>query len=134
MIDQRFPPCHRLRKRAQFQHVYGNGRRAGGRHAVVFALRRPEDGPWRLGLTATRRAGKATARNRMRRRAREFFRRRRPWIPEGWDFVVNLRGSAAEAEFAAFELDLCRALGRLGIEVPGRIDGERGRDGAGGEP
>ncbi len=122
MNDQRFGPEHRLRHRPLFLQVYGTGRRAAGRYAVIFALARPEGGPWRLGLTATRRSGKSTARNRMRRRVREFFRRRGDQIPEGWDFVVNLKGEAAQAEFFALERDLARSLGRLGITVAARLD------------
>lgn len=115
--DQGFPPENRLLRRPLFLRVYEAGRRAEGRFAVIFCLKQDEPGPWRVGLTATKRSGNSAARNRMRRRAREFFRRRRGQIPGGWDFVVNLKASAARAEFELFERDLRRTMGRLGFEV-----------------
>jgi ribonuclease P protein component len=75
-----------------------------------------EGAPWRLGLTATRQVGHAVVRNRARRRVREFFRRRNPWVPEGWDFVVNLKRGATRACAGEFNLDLCRTLRRLGFD------------------
>lgn len=86
--------------------------------AVVFCLKRTgEASCWRLGLTATRKVGNAVVRNRVRRRAREFFRRRGGTIPEGWDFVVNLRSAGVEATAEMFNRDLDATMRRLGFET-----------------
>ncbi|MCE5228643.1 ribonuclease P protein component [bacterium] len=115
--DQSFPQENRLLRRPLFLRVYDSGRRADGRYAVIFCLKRDDGGPWRVGLTATKRCGNSVARNRMRRRAREFFRHRRGLIPNGWDFVVNLKSAAAKAEFEKFERDLGRTMGRIGFDL-----------------
>ena len=70
----------------------------------------------RMGITATRKLGKANVRNRVKRWVREIFRHQR--IPLGLneravDFVVNLKQSAAEATFHDFSRDLTALLRRL---------------------
>lgn len=122
LTDQRFPQENRLLRRPLFLRVYESGQRAEGRYAVIFCLKRDEPGPWRVGMTATKRSGNSVARNRMRRRAREFFRRRRGQIPPGWDFVVNLKSAAGRAGFAHFERDLARTMGRLGFAVSEAVE------------
>lgn len=115
--DQSFPPENRLLRRPLFLRVYDAGRRADGRYAVVFCMKRDDPGPWRVGLTATKRSGCSVARNKMRRRAREFFRRRRGLFPDGFDFVVNLKSAAGKAAFDSFERDLGRTIERLGFNL-----------------
>lgn len=113
---------HRLLKRADFSRIYGAGRKAHGHHLTIFALRRGDaeldnPRPWRLGITATRKTGKAVQRNRQRRRIREFFRLHQHLIPPGWDFVVNTRRSLNEAGPNELNKDLERALRRLGVDI-----------------
>lgn len=116
----KFGPEHRIRKRSEFLRVYQQGRKAHGRHATVFCRARDEgpESPWRLGITATRKMGKAVRRNRQRRRVREWFRTNQGWIPSGWDFVVNTRASLTDCSFEELNRDLRGILRRLGFEPP----------------
>lgn len=118
-----FARPHRLLKRRQFLAAYDRGQRGHGRLVVVFACPRPAaeaHEPWRLGLTVTRKVAKrAVVRNRLRRRAREYFRLRGPQLPPGWDFVVNFKGAALAADSAALHADLERTLARLGFGPDG---------------
>lgn len=54
-----------------------------------------------MGITASRKLGPAVTRNRLRRRAREIFRR---WVRRAdlgpLDIVVNFRPRAVEADYA----------------------------------
>ena len=113
--QQRFSREHRLRKRGEYRRAYEQGRRAFGRWVVVFCRRREDDGPWRLGLTATRKAGGAVVRNRLRRLGREYFRRYAQTTPTGWDIVVNFRPIARQARSAELGEDLEQTLARLGM-------------------
>ncbi|HEY6065134.1 MAG TPA: ribonuclease P protein component [Thermoanaerobaculia bacterium] len=97
----------RLRKRREFEACYASGVRVSGRHLQVFLLREragatppaPLPRP-RLGLSVSRRVGGAVARNRVRRRLRELFRRNRDLFGDrGGDLVINARPSAARASF-----------------------------------
>lgn len=131
--DMKFGRERRILKRTDFQRVYSDGRKAGGRYAVVFCLRRDADGPvpgeapeqgaeqaagqsggWRVGITATRKSGNAVQRNRQRRLVREFFRSHGKSILGGADYVVNTRRSVNGANFADIERDLLRTLDKLG--------------------
>lgn len=138
---KKFGPERRILKRADFQRVYSDGRKAGGRYVVVFCLRHSADGPdvgeaidqggadaagpipeqaeeriggWRVGITATRKSGNAVQRNRQRRLVREFFRSHGESILGGTDYVVNTRRSVNGANFADVERDLLRTLDKLG--------------------
>lgn len=114
--SQGFPREHRLTRRSEFVRVYEGGERAHGRYMVLFCYPRPEGGPWRLGLTATRKIGGAVVRNRLRRRGREAFRRRGGCLPPGCDFVINFKRAAIEADHREFEAELDRLLRHLGFD------------------
>jgi ribonuclease P protein component len=78
-------------------------------HFVPNSLGRP-----RLGITATRKVGSAVVRNRLKRRAREIYRRwdRRSQLPP-LDIVLHLKPTASGASFRELEteiLRLCRGL------------------------
>ena len=106
-----------MKKRREFQTVYRDGRKAYGQAAILFCRKREDDGPWRLGLTATRRIGGAVKRNRARRRARDFFRLHEDAIPGGWDFVVNLKAGAHEFQPARFREDMVSLLEKMGFPL-----------------
>jgi ribonuclease P protein component len=117
-----FRPEHRLLQRRLFVEAYERGMRAHGRLTVLFALRREDDGPWRLGLTATRKLGGAVVRNRLRRQGREIFRHWGDRIPNGWDFVLNFKHGAFSASQAFLRTDLANCLARLGIGLADPAD------------
>ena len=119
---------HRLLSSAQFRAVYERGRKFSTPFFSAFILR--TDCEWqRLGLTTTRKIGDAVLRNRCRRRLREVFRLRdQSYLAgAGFDVVLNLRTSAASAEYkdvvAALEQTLHRYRQSLdkskGLEVTG---------------
>ena len=115
--SERFSAAHHLRQREGFLRCYEEGRSQHGRMVVVFGRARGDAGPWRLGITATRKLGKAVVRNKLRRRVRECIRRHGAGLAPGWDIVVNLKRCAIEAAPDVFTRDLCQALRRLGFDV-----------------
>lgn len=103
----------RLRRRAEFQRVYAHGIKVAGRFLVLFFLR-GEESVCRLGITATRRVGKAVVRNRARRRIRELVRRDSGAVASlGGDLVVNVRRGVAGAAWRDLEEDFARCVGRV---------------------
>ena len=53
----------------------------------------------RVGLTVSKKLGKAHVRNRTRRRLREIYRLNEERFLPGWDIVVVARSKAVDAEF-----------------------------------
>ena len=100
MKPQGLSPDHRVRKRRDFERAYAEGKKIVTREFALFG--RPNGLKHsRLGITTTRKLGKAVTRNRARRLVREAYRTHRREFPTGLDlvFVVRpplLRRSAAE--------------------------------------
>jgi ribonuclease P protein component len=115
-----FPGAARLRRRAEYQRVYGGGKCARHPWLVLFCL--PSgDGPQvpsRFGFTVSRKISKrATNRNRVRRVWQEAVRLTRPRFASGWDIVLNARRVPEEElrteEAERILLSLSRQLGLL---------------------
>ena len=109
----------RLRKRREFEECYASGVRVSGRHIQIFLLPSDPSGRPRLGISVPRRVGTAVVRNRVRRRLRELFRRRRSALPGALRLVVNVRPSAADASFPELSEDYRTTLARGVARLPG---------------
>ena len=116
------PKEKRLAKRREFVRVYETGRKVFSRYSVLFfsANGLPFS---RIGITATKKAGKANVRNRLKRWTREVYRRQREPLgidARSLDLVVNVKPNAADSTFEDYSRDLTRALGRVVSEAGGR--------------
>jgi ribonuclease P protein component len=109
----------RLRRRAEFQRVYRDGIKVVGRFVVLFFVRGDES-LCRLGITVSRRIGKAVVRNRARRRIRELVRRDAEAIGNlCGDLVVNARRGVDQVAWPELEEDFTRCVGRVRRRVWG---------------
>lgn len=88
-----FPKSRHILDHKDFQAIQKNGTRLQTEWFVVVVVRQAEAarGPTRLGITASRKAGNAVLRNRVRRLVREWFRRISSLLPERLDIVVICR-------------------------------------------
>lgn len=112
------PREKRLAKRREFLRVYETGRKFFSRYCVVFFAGN-ELPHSRLGVTATKKLGKANVRNRLKRWTRETYRRQRAPLEldaPSLDIVVNVKPNAAAAAFREYSLDLERVLRRVAGE------------------
>ena len=95
--------------------MYETGRKLFSRYAVLFYA--ANDLPYsRIGITATKKLGKANVRNRFKRWSREIYRHdREPLRLDDFplDIVINVKPNAADTTFADYRRDLARALGRV---------------------
>ena len=112
VVRETFSRDDRLRKRREFEECYASGVRVSGRHLQLFLLARRDAENPRIGISVGKRTGGSVVRNRVRRRVREIFRRRRQGLPPGLRIVVNVKPSAAKAEFSEFAADYASALAR----------------------
>jgi ribonuclease P protein component len=115
--SERLRPEERLRLRADYLRCYRTGRRRHGALAILYFVPN-EIGHPRIGITASRKVGKAVVRQRLKRRVREIYRRweQRPALPS-LDLVVHLKPEAKGSDFPAFRGDL---LGLLAGVLPRR--------------
>lgn len=109
------PKQKRLAKRREFLRVYDTGRKVFSRYCVLFFA--GNGLPYsRIGITATKKLGKANVRNRLKRWTREIYRRQREPLgldERSLDLVVNVKPNAAAADFREYSTDLQRLLRRV---------------------
>lgn len=113
------PKTKRVAKRRDYLKTYETGRKLFSRFVILFFAANELEHS-RIGVTATKKLGKANVRNRLKRWTREVYRRQRG--PFGLDdrrldIVVNVKPNAREASFADFRDDLARALQRIAREA-----------------
>ena len=116
------PRIGRLRRRSEFLRVAASGKKAPVK-GLVLQARATENGQahvdgdanfW-LGITVSRKVGKAVARNRARRRLRAAARHVLPALAApGNDYVLIGRRATLTRPFPALLSDLEAALRRLG--------------------
>ncbi len=92
----------RMRKRRDFLQVYSTGEKVHTPFFVLYLVENNKDVS-RLGVTASRRIGKAAARNRIKRRLREVFRLNRSCLAESCDLVFNVKRAAGAASWRELE-------------------------------
>jgi ribonuclease P protein component len=116
--SEALPKERRLAKRREFLRVYEAGRKLFSRYSVLFYA--ANDLPYsRIGITATKKSGKANVRNRLKRWTREVYRRQRGPLDidsRSLDVVVNVKPNAVQASWGDYSLDLQRALKRVVTE------------------
>jgi ribonuclease P protein component len=107
--DQRFRPCHRIRRSWEYRRVGRSRAQAGDRlvRAIVQPRNRARRGVARVGVVVSLKVSKkAVVRHRLKRWVREFFRTRAKDLLHGHDLVVHIRPAAATCEHQEFESSL----------------------------
>src|SRR5271155_1637801 len=114
VVDQSTPVTtdRRLRRHADYQRVYREGRKQFSPSMSYFYAVRGTDsrvpaGP-RVGLTAGKVLGIAVERNRIKRRMRDVVRRRVSIVAANVDIVLHPRKSVLTIEFAKLEGEVGR--------------------------
>ena len=108
---QGFARAEHLRSPLDFRRVYERRRSASDDWLIIYAC---ENGlsHLRLGMSVSRKIGKATHRNRVRRLYREAFRLSKPELPRGLDLVFIPRTST-EPSLAVLRQSVPRLINLL---------------------
>ena len=122
---ERFPRSRRLRKRAEFQRVYGEGRKLTSAYFRVFFRQTGGSQATRAGISLPRSVGNAVARNRVRRRIREALRRNWAEIPDGCEVVIHAQRRAIDAPWKDLEAEIRRVFHEAGRSARGAVPQRR---------
>jgi ribonuclease P protein component len=120
--SEALPKHRRLAKRPEFVRVYETGRKQFSRFAVLFFAGNDLENS-RIGITVTKKVGKANIRNRLKRWTREVYRRQREPLgldAHALDIVVNVKPNAVQTTFDEFSRDFTRVLERIAKEAARR--------------
>lgn len=110
--ENRFPADRRIHASADFDRVFTASQRSADRYFTILA-RRNDLGRPRLGLAISKRVAKrAVDRNRLKRIARDVFRRQPSLAAR--DYVVVARAAACAGEKAELRQSLERLFARAG--------------------
>ena len=97
-----------LKRNADFQNVYKNGKSYANRYLVMYVLEN-QTGRNRLGISVSKKVGNSIVRHRVTRLIRESYRLQEDMFNSGLDMVIIARPGAAsigyeEAESALLHL------------------------------
>jgi len=90
----------RLVKREDFRKVFQSGKSVANREFVCYTLHNPEVERFRLGVSVSKKIGKAVVRNRVKRLVREVVRVHfMDKLPDHTDLVIIARIPAGTLDF-----------------------------------
>jgi ribonuclease P protein component len=111
-LDYSFKKADRLLKRNEFIQLSKSGRKFFNDYFIVlYAPGRYNRS--RLGITVTRKVGKAVKRNRIKRLIREYFRLNRQRLSGIWDINVIAKKEAADLSSDMIFDALCDVFERI---------------------
>jgi ribonuclease P protein component len=95
MMRFSFKKEDRILKRSEFLELARSGRQLKNDCFIAFIKPGRLDRP-RLGITITRKVGKAAQRNRIKRLVREYFRLNRQQLNQNWDINIVAKQKATD--------------------------------------
>ena len=98
-----------------FRRLYATSGHANS-YLVLYA-RKNKTGENRVGITVSKKLGKAYVRNRVRRRFREVYRLNEEKFQPGWDIVVVARTKSIHADFGKLTAAYLQLAEKAGILV-----------------
>lgn len=113
-MNRSFSRNQRIYSESEFQHVIRKGKRYFSKYFILCA-KLTSTKKRRLGISISKKTGKATARNRMKRLLRETFRLHQEETKEGYDFFFLVKEDFSHLkrqELEALVLNLLR-MGKL---------------------
>ncbi len=105
---------YRLRKRKDFNYIYKKGKSVANQY-LVLVYRRSSFYVTRVGFSVSKKFGNSVKRNRIKRQLKEIYRKRIPYVKEGFDLIFVVRKNARDVEFSKLEEAVDNLLRRAGV-------------------
>lgn len=103
---------YRLKRRNDFRRVFRAGNSNANRQFVVYVSSRSDDGPPRIGISVSKKVGKAVVRNRIKRTVKEITRQWIPQLKSKIDIVIIARNPVAQMDYHQMESSLRHVFSR----------------------
>ena len=95
---------HRLKKNRHFSYVYKKGKRKNSGHFTLFSLT-SKYRVYKIGISVSKKLGKANVRNKLKRRAKEIIRTQK--LPKDYfNYVILAREGAQNLTFDEIKNEL----------------------------
>jgi len=107
-----FTKADRIRRPGEYRTLSKNGKRHYSDHFIIIS-RKNQIFRSRLGVTVSKKVGKAVTRNKIKRIIRETFRLNRSRLPEQVDMNVVAKVSSGKIETGQLQKHLMRCFERL---------------------
>lgn len=107
--------AYRLTDRSDFSKVYKYGKSTANRQFVLYVYKNAHVEHFRLGISVSKKIGKAVVRNRMRRLIKEIVRQHAPRIREHHDLVIVVRKAALDLSFDEMNRSIIHVLKRASV-------------------
>lgn len=108
MVSQKFTKTERVRKRREYLTIQRKGEKVHLQHLLAF-IKKNSSSCRRVGITVSKKVGKAVVRNRIKRILREAWRTHKNFFPVGFDIVLVAKKNAHELNLK----ELCEELALL---------------------
>lgn len=101
---------NRIKKNEEFQEVFKSGNSVANRQFVIYMLERSDQSELRIGLSVSKKIGKAVIRNRIKRYIRQTFIEIKDDLKQNTDYVIIARMPTAEMNFQDTKKSLVHVL------------------------
>ncbi|RKD22873.1 ribonuclease P protein component [Ammoniphilus oxalaticus] len=103
---------NRLRDKEDFQKVIQQGRSVANRQVVIYLLTKEEQDHIRMGVSVSKKIGKAVVRNRVKRLIREAVRVLLPQLNWKGDMIVIARQPIVDMDYSQVMASLVHCMKR----------------------
>ncbi|MFC4411647.1 ribonuclease P protein component [Chungangia koreensis] len=100
----------RIKKNEEFQKVFKKGKSFANRQFVVYYLEKEGQMEFRIGLSVSKKIGKAVVRNQIKRYIRQSFLELNEQLRPNMDYVIIARQPAAALDFHETKKSLMHVL------------------------
>lgn len=100
----------RIKKNEEFQKVFKKGKSFANRQFVVYYLEKEGQTEFRIGLSVSKKIGKAVVRNQIKRYIRQSFLELNEQLCPNMDYVIIARQPAATLDFHETKKSLLHVL------------------------